>query len=410
MSTTYVVRDLLHLLSEDEWRLHHPFSPEITAVNDVLFHPYSIEIDKQTALSAWFQRPGHQPCLFGRIAVVNNALHYLFLDDDDLRESDQYIGERIQEARRTWWQRSRSPRPGTSPPAHGFVLCIVSQRVALAEPNEILKQFSQEILKLWGCRSSNEPQGQVHWEEVFLENPKTETYFRFEFSVDFFAAAGDGRWWHDHRIPGGVAFTANSVGHMRRYREWYEGKQDQENWLLETAMGTIAEATDIGFGKATWLRPLINGRPPYAPEVVCPVAIPRPQFNGCDWTRYGGHLHTDHAIRPEFFRVEPEKPPKAKEKEWLLDFQYLYDRASRDHVRFVEGSEVSKQEVDEKAGRPEDYVEIISPRKKGTRRESEAGISDAGNSGINHRAEVEALLDVCRAWMLSPEEKAKLNE
>jgi len=123
----------------------------------------------------------------------------------------------------------------------------------------LLRQFSQELLSLWGCRSTIEPQGQVHWEELFLENPNTGTYVRFEFSVDFFAAAGDGRWWHDHRIPGGVAFTANSVGHMRRYREWYEGKPDQETWVLETAMGTIARTAKTEYGQATWLRPLAEG-------------------------------------------------------------------------------------------------------------------------------------------------------
>lgn len=404
MPETFVVRSLLQRLTEDKWRRDNPFSAEIGAVNSVLFHPFATESDKQIALSAWIQRPHYQPCLFGRIAAANNALHFLFLDDEDLRESDQSISEKIQHARRAWWQRSRSPRSGISAPAHGFVLCVVSPRVAFAEPNELLRQFSQEILSLWGCRSSDEPQGRVHWEEVFLENPKTETYVRFEFSVDFFAAAGDRRWWHDHRIPGGVAFTANSVGHMRRFREWYEGKISQEPWILQTAMETIHEAADVGYGRATWLRPLVEEERPFISGATCPVEKLRSSLNGYDWTRYGGHLHTDHAVRPEFFRVDPQKPPEAKQKEWLLDFQYLYDRTSRDHLRFVEGVEVSKQEVDEKVGRPEDYVEIASPRKPSARRVGEAGISDT-----DRRAEVEALLDICRAWMLSPNEKAQID-
>jgi hypothetical protein len=66
--------------------------------------------------------------------------------------------------------------------------------------------------------------------------------------------------------------------------------------------------------------------------------------------------------------------------------------------------EVSKQEVDEKVGRPEDYVEIARPRKLKVRRGGEAGISDA-----DRRGEIETLLDVCRGWMLSPEEKARLD-
>src|SRR5579864_9778186 len=100
MSTTYVVRDLFRLLSEDEWRRDHPFSPEMETVNRILFHPFSEEQDKKDELVLWMQRPGHpgnQPCLFGRVAAANNALHLLLLDDDDLRESDQHIADRIQQ-------------------------------------------------------------------------------------------------------------------------------------------------------------------------------------------------------------------------------------------------------------------------------------------------------------------------
>lgn len=409
MSITYVVRDLFRRLSEDKWRRDNPFSPEMETVSKVLFHPYSEEANKKEALIKWMQRPprdgqpGYQPCLFGRVAGANNALHVVLLDDDDLRDSDQHISERIQKGRQDWWQRSRSPRPGLSTPAHGFLLSITSQRVNFAAPDELLRQFSQEILSLWGCRSTKEPQGIVHWEDIFLENPHTGRFVKFEFSVDFFAAAGDRRWWHDHRVPGGIAFTANSVGHMRRYREWYEGKPDQKIWLLETAMETIAEAAKTAYGEATWLRPLIDGHP-IAADLLCPFSQTRKSLEGLDWTRYAGHLHTDHAVRPEFFRVDPEKPAEAKKNEWILDFQYLFDPRSRDHIRFVEGVEVSKDEVDARVGRPEDYTYIASPRKPKPKREPGVGLAD-----ISGRAEVEALLDVCRGWALTPEERSNLD-
>lgn len=51
---------------------------------------------------------------------------------------------------------------------------------------------------------------------LYLKNPQTKAYHGFRFNLDFFAAAGDGTWWHDHRFPGGVAFTANATGHMKR--------------------------------------------------------------------------------------------------------------------------------------------------------------------------------------------------
>jgi len=280
---------------------------------------------------------------------------------------------------------------------------VISQRVSLAEPNDVLQQLSLELLELWGCRSTNEPHGQVHWEELYLENPSDGTFAQFSFSVDFFAAAGDGRWWHDHRVPGGISFTANSVGHMRRYREWYQGRKDQREWLLETAMGTIAMAAETPHGKATWLRPLVDGRP-FVPDVKCPLRDPKPNLAGYDWTRYAGHLHTDHAVRPEFFRAGPEKPPKAQKKEWVQDFQYLYDQGSRDHIRFVEGTAVSKEEVYERIGRPEEYVEVVSPRRPRPKREGEASITDK-----DRNAEVEELVNACRAWALTPVELAKLD-
>lgn len=401
-SNTFVVRDFFRRLAEDKRRRTQPFSDEVAAANAVLFHPFSTDADRQEALALWFQR--HQPCLFGRVAAANNALHYVFLYDEDLRESDQHIAARIQQGRREWRQRSISPYPGISAPAHGLIVSIVSQRVTFAEPNEILRQFAQEFLNIWGCRSTTEPQGQVHWEDLFLENPHTREYVRFSFSVDFFAAAGDGRWWQDHRVPGGIAFTANSVGHMRRYREWYEGKADQSTWILETAMKTIARAANTQYGSATWLRPLIEGRP-FVPEIACPVVNLRPELAGYDWTRYAGHLHTDHAVRPEFFRTEPDKPAETKYREWVQDFQYLYDQTSRDHARFAAGEPVSKQEVEEQVGPRTDYVSIVSARRQKPKREAEAGISDS-----SRRLEVESLLDACRSWKLTPEETAEIEQ
>jgi hypothetical protein len=399
-TTTHVIKDLVRRLSEDEWRRTNPFSDDVRAVHQVLFHPYADDVDRQEALAAWFQR--YQPCLFGRIAAVANALHYIFLTDDDLREADQHIAERIQQGRRAWWQRSVSPRTGISSPAHGLVLSVVSQRVSLAEPNGVLQTLAEELLRLWNCSTTTEPQGKVHWEDLFLENPSARTFVRFTFSVDFFAAAGDRRWWHDHRIPGGIGFTANSVGHMRRYREWYEHKGDQREWLLETAMGTIERAAETPYGRATWLRPLVDGRP-FVTEIACPFHDIKSNLADYDWTRYAGHLHTDHSVRPEFFHARPEKPPEARKKEWVQDFQYLYDRASPDHLRFVEGMAVARKDVYDKVGRPEDYVQIASPRRPKATQGGETRIYDE-----DRRGEIEALLDVCRGWVLTRDEVAQL--
>lgn len=390
-------------LSEDEWRKRHAFGPDMKKAHKALFHPFASDAKRQATLDAWFQ--DQQPCLFGRIAAAINAIHYVFLDDQDLASSDQHIQDAIHQGVLRWRQRSLAPRKGISAPAHGLVVAIVSPRVAFAEPNDVLKQLSLEILRLWGCNTTDERQGKVHWEDLYIEHPTTHTFVKFTFSVDFFAAAGDGRWWHDHRVPGGLAFTANSAGHMRRYKEWYQKRPDQQEWLVATAMETIARAKDTKYGKATWLRPLGEDGEPFVPGIQCPVQHPNPSIAGFDWTRYAGHLHTDHSVRPEFFRSAPEKPDAATLTEWVQDFQYLYDPKTTDHVRFVEGVTVSREEVERVVGRVDEYVEIASPKRPKAKRATEAGMS--GGEG---EAEVDALVKECQAeWSMSADELARLN-
>ena len=81
---------------------------------------------------------------------------------------------------------------------------------------------------------------------LYLKNPVDGAFVGFRFNADFFACAGDGRWWRDHRFPGGIAFTANSTGHMIATREWYESKSESRSWALKQAMFTIANAMPTG--------------------------------------------------------------------------------------------------------------------------------------------------------------------
>jgi hypothetical protein len=392
MTDTYCLKRLFRRLKPDVWRSRTPFSEDMSTAQDVLFHTRATDGQKAEALSLWLQH--HQPCLFGRIAAATGMLHYCVLNEEDLRESDQHVAEKIQHERLAWKQRSLRPDPGFSQPAHGFVLAVASSTVALATPDENLYQFACKIRDLWGCPSSEENSGMMHWETLFLQNPQDSSYVRFTFGVDFFASQGDHRWWHDHRVPGGLAFTANSVGHMQRYREWYKGSKNQREWVLQTAMGTIHLSAHTPHGKATWLRPLSGGRPVIA-DIQCPFANPdklKPELKGMDWTRYGGHLHTDHSIRKEFFSEKPGKTPDLTNSEWLQDFTYLYDGRKKDHVRFMVGQIVSYDEVVVELGTLEDIQRIVSPRAK-----------RALQSPKDHD-EIESLLEKCRQWRRAPEE------
>lgn len=231
------LQDLYGRLVEDEWRKKVDFSEDLSAAHAVLFYPFALDSDREKTLNLWLQR--NQPCLFGRVAAGQRALHYCILTDEDLVKPDEYIRDQIREEIQAWKRRSVRPAPTISDVAHGFVLAVISPRVCLAEPNDTLRQFMEHLLELWGCAKSTEDHGRVYWEQLFLERPDNGELYGFTISIDSFAAQGDGRWWHDHRMPGGIAFTANSAGHMRRYREWYEVKPDQSEWLLTTAMGTI---------------------------------------------------------------------------------------------------------------------------------------------------------------------------
>src|SRR5207237_873729 len=57
----------------------------------------------------------------------------------------------------------------------------------------------------------------VYLEDIFLEKPGTRrTTWEYRAGVNYFCAQGDRRWWQDHRIPGGMALSINSVGHLVR--------------------------------------------------------------------------------------------------------------------------------------------------------------------------------------------------
>ena len=200
---------------------------------------------------------------------------------------------------------------------------------------------------------------------LYLKDPHSGEFYGYRFNLDYFACAGDGRWWHDHRFPGGIAFTANSVGHMIAFRERYQQQAGGREWALKQAMVTIRNAAptrgmDGGEapeqGRATWLRTLgLDGKPLVA-GVACPLSKVPTTLEGKDWTRYEGVLHTDHAVREEFF-LDREVAPMAW-KPYLMDFTYLYDELQDEFKEFTGGrpfqvGEVSRKSGDRKIGRIE---------------------------------------------------------
>lgn len=383
-------KELFTQLSGDAWRISHPFSDDILQANALLHNTAATEEEMAECGRLWCLR--RQPCQFGRVAASEGRVHFCFLNEQAVSTwPDEEIASKVLEEKQLWKQRAAfDPLRG----AHSFVLVVASPRVALAAPDQHLRAFSDHILELAGWDSDRRGvrrRNTVTSDFLYLKHPSNGGFYGFRFNADYFACAGDGRWWHDHRFPGGIAFTANSTGHMIAAREWYRENFDGRSWALKQAMLTInnsvptrgTESADpLDQGRVTWLKPLDSEGKPLVADSRCPLAKIPSILQGKDWTRYEGVLHTDHAVREEFF-FDREVAPTAS-RPYLMDFTYLFDERQEDFVQFTGGEAFTVDHILAEIGPPEAW----------THRSRKA---------VTHRAEAEAIavaeqLEVCRRW------------
>jgi hypothetical protein len=137
-------------------------------------------------------------------------------------------------------------------------------------------------------------------------------------------------------------------------------------------------------GCITWLRDLDARKRPLVPGLASPFKQTPKQLEGKDWTRYEGLIHTDHAIREEFF-ADREEPITAAAP-YREDFTYLYDQSQEDFVNFTAGKLFSEDEVYADIGRPETW----------THRDGES--ASAEERSPEETAEVALLLHQCDQW------------
>ncbi|NUQ75584.1 MAG: hypothetical protein HUU21_18725 [Polyangiaceae bacterium] len=399
------IRHVFDELEEDAWRKDHPFNPDILDAHKVMHHPFARTDEINEVLRAWCLK--RQPCNFGRIAAKYGNVHFCIITERDLLGDKALLKAKLAEEKRLWKQRALSELKN---PPHAFMLVISSPRVAFAAPNGALKRFATCIRDLAGFKPTSGGGAEAS-DYLYLPNPADRLYYGFKFNLDFFAVAGDGRWWHDHRIPGGIAFTANSTGHMRHWQEWYSPEKgtDRSEFFVKNAMYTIAQAhptaaavindgsmpfDPIAEGRVTWLRDLgLDNRPRKNSECPFKDGVPK-RLQGKDWTTYEGLLHTDHNVRDEFF-VNSARPP-ACSRPYLMDFTYLYETRERDFIDFVAGIRKSEGEVFAEIGDPKEWRVAGAP---GVRHE-EANIVPRTPE---EAAEVRRLLAVCERWSDSPD-------
>jgi hypothetical protein len=389
--------DYRKLLTPDQWRQQpaNRFSEDLAKVNEVLHDPFASDPMRSDILTSWLGGKDQQPCLFGRIAAKNSGMQFCFLTIEDILESDEHVAAKIAASRRLWKQRALRGEP-----RHGFMLVVCDPKVCKANPDQVLYQFALHLQRLARWPSEPGTRGNdVVYEWLYLRHPKTGEIVKFTFSVDFFASAGDKRWWHDHRAPGGLAFTANSLGQMVRHKEWYLDKTDQTEWAVRTAMLTInAAKQDLPHGPATYLLDESHGRPirPY-PWTAATKPSDAERLSGKDCGSYGGYLHTDHAVRLEFF--QPHGIPPTKDEPYLMDFKYIFDDSERDNRLFMQGEPVTVEHVEAELGAAEDlrFIAADSETQETTPPPGEA------------LTRLEEIIAECRKWRITNEELAGLG-
>ena len=254
---TWSVSDLIAHLEPDAWRRDHPFSSEMANCHRTLFDPASSRVEKIAALSRWLAE--NQPCLFGQMEAKRNRLAFCLLTENDLEQSDQEICDTIQRERVDW---KRHAFHGNS---HGFLIVAVSETIAFARPGPLLLRLAKRLCELYLGR--DEPDA-ILLDDLILEmnSPSGTEWRRWKVGANYFSAQGDRRWWCDHRMPGGLAFSMNSVGHMARTGAELALSKNPDltsrcaslpreklvYWALVNAMKTIGPLTD-GSTRGTWL-------------------------------------------------------------------------------------------------------------------------------------------------------------
>lgn len=221
----------------DWFRSQRPFSPEIEAVQAVLFSPKHSRQVKIATYRGWLEK--NQPCVFGKTAATNKSVYICLLEDQEIlrmTRGDADVRDTIQDHRQVWKRLALEGRVSS------FLILLTSKQLVLKEPNDALKEICRRLLELYMEIKVPDDSFETEREYVFLRRPDN-TLLKFSTLPNIFCAQGDGRWWHDHRTPGGIMVTSNALGHFV-YARSKKTHLDEATCTsaLEQAMRTIAGA------------------------------------------------------------------------------------------------------------------------------------------------------------------------
>lgn len=346
---TRQIADLIDQLDIDPWRESVGFSDDVQSAQMELWRSNATEDNRKQALNDWIGK--FQPCLFGRIAAKLGLMRYCVISEDVLLDSDEAVRSQIQAARTHW---TRDSSEGKS---SGFIVLAASERIAKANPTPTLMTLACRLCSLY-LLDEIVPD-KIYHDRLDLEKPGHERIrWTWKAGVNYFSAQGDLRWWQDHRIPGGIAFSTNSVGHMVKSgilatmmrqvdnalgveaEEWSLSKVDSLDKALVLAMRTIANAADGVSGKATQLLSLPIGTEHASRHIE---GLPT-SLEAKDATQYVGYYHTDVTVPSAYFRPDIQRPVDLTTH--VLDLTYLCDASveNPDYVTMGTGQQISEDE------------------------------------------------------------------
>jgi hypothetical protein len=333
---TKSIARLMDKLQIDPWRKKVGFSDDIEKAHVELFNETNSESLKIRVINEWLGQ--YQPCLFGVIAARLGLITYCLLSEHLLMESDEVIADKIQSRREEW------TAEGFEGASSAYVILAISKKIAAAKPDDTMKKLARKICSLY--LQQNIKTDKIYLDNIFLERRgRKAAAWMWETGINYFSAQGDKRWWQDHRIPGGMAFSVNSVGHMVKSgilsesmskldtmlglpsEGWELSKVDSLDKALQLAMSTIARASNAASGKATQLLPSTDG-------TKCPASLPT-SFLKKNCRIYHGYYHTDYTLPSEYFLPNVERPIGLKEH--TLDFTYLFDKRLDNPAYFTMG-------------------------------------------------------------------------
>jgi len=253
--------------------------------------------------------------------------------DDDLRET-------IQDHRQVW---KRHAIDGLS---SSFLILLVLPSLVDKRPGPELKEICRRLLELY-MEVEPIPDDTIVPQREYVFLRRGAKVLKFSTLPNVFCTQADGRWWHDHRTPGGVMTTSNALGHFAYARQGLDTLGDKEKaGHLENAMRTIGNAFPGPDGRkprglvhcpATWLVKSEDGE-------TSPLRDTSP-FKVYSPDHYQGYFNTDHLIPSAFFREE--RDPKDLKVFDDLSLRYIFDGAAdpAGHAELMAGIEAGAYEV-----------------------------------------------------------------